>query len=173
MPIIRILFFFMLAVLSGCATVGQQPQYHVEVDSLAAPTAREKHTYLLLPGNEGITWDDLQFQEYALYLMRVLNSQGFISADKAEDADVAIVLSYGIGDPQTHQYSYALPVWGKTGVSSSHTYGHRNCLWQLCLLLRNNDLHPNIWCNWLYDPAWLSNNLLPLRSDYWLRLQSI
>lgn len=123
MPIIIILFFFMIAVLSGCATVRPQRQYHVEVDSLAAPTAREKHTYLLLPGNEGITWDDLQFQEYALYVMRVLNSQGFISADKAEDADVAIVLSYGIGDPKTRQYSYALPVWGETGVSSSHTYG--------------------------------------------------
>lgn len=84
---------------------------------------KQKHPYLLFPGNEAVTWEDLQFQEYAQYLMRVLNSQGFVSADKAEDADVAIVLSYGIGDPQTHQYSYALPVWGETGVSSSHTYG--------------------------------------------------
>lgn len=123
MSILRIVFFSTLAILSGCATMGQQLQYHVAVDSLASSTAKEKHTYLLLPGNEGITWDDLQFQEYALYLMRVLNSQGFISADKAEDADVAIVLSYGIGDPQTYQYSYALPVWGKTGVSSAQTYG--------------------------------------------------
>jgi hypothetical protein len=36
---------------------------------------------------------------------------------------VAIVLSYGIGDPETTQYSYSLPVWGQTGVSSARTYG--------------------------------------------------
>ncbi|MBK8163428.1 MAG: hypothetical protein IPK65_09865 [Gammaproteobacteria bacterium] len=123
MLILRIVFFSALMVLSGCATVGLQPQYHVEVDSLASSEAKEKHTYLLLPGNEGVEWEDLQFQEFAMYLMRALNSQGFIATDKAEDADVAIVLSYGIGDPREHQYSYALPVWGKTGISSSHTYG--------------------------------------------------
>ena len=40
-----------------------------------------------------------------------------------EDADVAIYLSYGIGDPQKHQFSYTLPVYGQTGVSSSTTTG--------------------------------------------------
>ena len=109
-------------LISGCATVGQ-PQFHVTVDSLASPTAQEQRTYLLLPGNKGVTWDDLQFQEYALYVMRALHAQGFVSAERAEDADVAIVLSYGIGDPQTQQYTYSLPVWGQTGVSSAHTYG--------------------------------------------------
>lgn len=112
-----------LAVLiSGCAATGQPP-FHVAVDSLASPAAQQKRTYLLLPGNEGVTWDDLQFQEYAGYVMRVLNAQGFVSAQKADAADVAIVLSYGIGDPQKTQYSYSLPVWGQTGVSSAHTYG--------------------------------------------------
>lgn len=114
--------YFAMALLSGCATMGQ-PQFRGTVDSLASSAAKEKHTYILLPGNKGVTWDDLQFQEYALYLTRVLNMQGFVSAEKAEDADVAIVLSYGIGDPQTQQYSYALPVWGQTGVSSAYTYG--------------------------------------------------
>lgn len=112
----------LVALLAACATT-RQPQFNVTVDSLAALTAQEKRTYILLPGNEGVTWDDLQFQEYAAYLLRVLNAQGFVSTEKAEDADVAIVLSYGIGDPQTRQYSSSLPVWGQTGVASSQTYG--------------------------------------------------
>lgn len=122
MKCIQVFVLAFVALVSGCATMGQ-PRFHVAVDSLASPAAQQNRTYILLPGNEGVTWDDLQFQEYAVYLMRALNAQGFVSAQKAEDADIAIVLSYGIGDPQTRQYSYSLPVWGQTGVSSSHTYG--------------------------------------------------
>jgi hypothetical protein len=122
MRYIKVLFFSAVAVLSGCATMGQ-PQLHVAVDALASSTAKEKYTYVLFPGNEGVTWDDLQFQEYSLYVIRVLGAQGFIAAEKHEDADVAIVLSYGIGNPQTEQYSYALPVWGQTGVASARTFG--------------------------------------------------
>lgn len=122
MRIVQVLGLIVATLAVGCATTGQR-QFHVAVDSLASLSAQQKRTYLLLPGNEGVTWDDLQFQEYAAYLMRVLNAEGFTSARNAEEADVAIVLSYGIGDPQTTQYSYSLPVWGQTGVSSAHTYG--------------------------------------------------
>lgn len=121
---IRKLFTLTLTCLVfGCATVEDKSQFNISVDSLASISGATKKTYLLLPGNDGITWDDLQLQEYAVYLMRVLNAQGFISAERIEDADIAIVLSYGIGDPQTTQYSYTLPTWGQTGISSSHTYG--------------------------------------------------
>lgn len=116
------LLILMTILLAGCATVGQ-PTYSVSVDSLASPDASKKRTYLLIPGNEGVTWDDLQFQEYATYLMRVLNAQGYVLAKSTEEANLAIILSYGIGDPQTQQYSYNLPTWGKTGVSSANTYG--------------------------------------------------
>lgn len=117
-----LLFIFLATALAGCATV-KQPTFNVAVDSLASSEALSKKTYILIPGNEGVTWDDLQFQEYAGYLMRVLNAKGYISAKSPEDADLAIILSYGIGDPQTHQYSYSLPTWGQTGVSSANTYG--------------------------------------------------
>jgi len=111
-----------LLLLAGCASMGR-PRFHVVVDSLASAGADQHRTYVLLPGNEGVTWEDLQFQEYSRYVQRALEARGFQPAQEAEDADVAIVLSYGIGDPQTRQYTYSLPVWGQTGVSSSHTYG--------------------------------------------------
>ena len=117
-----ILMVSILVLCAGCATMGE-PEFNVNVDSLAVPAAQARRTYVLLPGNESVTWEDLQFQEYAAYVMRVLNAQGFIAAEKADDADLAVILSYGIGDPQTQQYTYSLPVWGKTGVSSSQTYG--------------------------------------------------
>jgi len=111
-----------LLFLAGCASM-RQPRFHVVVDSLASEAADQHRTYILLPGNEGVTWEDLQFQEYSRYVQRALEARGFRPAEQPEDADVAIVLSYGIGDPQTRQYTYSLPVWGQTGVSSSHTYG--------------------------------------------------
>lgn len=117
-----ILAVFVLVLCAGCASMGG-PQFNVNVDSLASPASQARRTYVLLPGNEGVTWDDLQFQEYAVYVMRVLNAQGFMAAQKAEEADLAITLFYGIGDPQMQQYTYSLPVWGQTGVSSSQTYG--------------------------------------------------
>lgn len=116
-------FICFLILTSGCATTGQ-PQFVVNVDSLASPTAASKKTYELLPGNDGTTWDDLQFQEYAAYVIRALTYQGFELATDSEEADIAIILAYGIGDPKTQQYSYTIPVWGKTGVSSSKTTGN-------------------------------------------------
>lgn len=97
--------------------------YVAEVDALTSPEGQQKRTYVLTPGNEGVTRDDLQFQEYAAYLMRALHSRGFVPASKAEYADVAIVLSYGIGEPQTTQYTYTVPIWGQTGLAATQTYG--------------------------------------------------
>ena len=108
--------------LAGCATLGQ-PMFEVDVDALTSPEGQQKRTYVLLPGNEGVSQEDLQFQEYAAYLRRALQSRGFVPAQHAGDADVAIVLSYGIGEPQTIQYTYSVPVWGQTGLVASQTYG--------------------------------------------------
>lgn len=47
-------------------------------------------------------------------------------AEDVNNADIAIFLSYGIGDPKVHTSSYSLPQWGQTGVASSTTYGTLN-----------------------------------------------
>ena len=107
-------------LMAGCATM--QPQFSVRVDSIAGATA-DKNSYILLPGNKDTKVEDLQFKEYAAYVNRALIKQGFVPAESFEKANVAIFLVYGIGDPQERQYSYSLPTWGQTGVSSSHTTG--------------------------------------------------
>lgn len=118
----NLIVIIFMTLLAGCTSTGQ-PTFSVSVDSLASPVAMTKKTYLLIPGNQGINKNDLQFQEYENYLKRVLNGKGYIAANSQDDADLVIVLSYGIGDPQAQQYSYSIPTWGKTGVSSANTYG--------------------------------------------------
>jgi hypothetical protein len=114
-----VLFIVMCSVLLvGCAT-----KFYVSVDSISAPEASLKKKYILLPGLKDIEPSDLQFKEYAGYVEKALTSMGFARTDSIEDANVAIFVVYGIGDPQEHQYIYSLPVWGQTGISSSTTYG--------------------------------------------------
>jgi len=109
-----------LLLVQGCA-IG--PQFHVNVDSISAPEATSKTKYVLLPGVKGVEVTDLQYREYSGYVERALNSIGYTQAPNFSEANIAIFLGYGIGEPQTQQYSYSLPTWGKTGVSSANTYG--------------------------------------------------
>lgn len=110
----------LILLMTGCASV---PKYVVNVDSLQAPNTDDKKNFVLLPGNTDTPSSDLQFREYAAYINRALISRGFTPAESIESANLVIFVVYGIGDPQQHQYTYSVPVWGQTGVSSSTTSG--------------------------------------------------
>ena len=112
--------FVSAAFLSGCAGM---TRFVSNVDSLAKADAAAKKRYVLLPGGKGVEAADLQFQEFAVYVDKVLSEKGFVKAPALQYADVAIFLACAIGDPQTYQYTYSVPTWGQTGVSSSNTYG--------------------------------------------------
>ncbi len=115
--------FFGALLLSGCVTT--QDGFVVDVDSISGSDL-DKRSYILMPGNKDTRADDLQFKEYAAYVNRALRDQGFMPVESFEEASLAIFLIYGIGDPQEHQYSYSIPTWGQTGVSSSYTTGTVN-----------------------------------------------
>ncbi len=122
--LVFVTFFVLIGlsfVLGSCASTAVS--FSVSVNSLSSASVPVKKSYIILPGNEGVKLSDLEFIEYESYLIRALNNRGFVLADSLEVADVAILLSYGIGDPKDHQYSFAIPTWGQTGVSSSSTYG--------------------------------------------------
>ncbi|EPN4935666.1 membrane lipoprotein lipid attachment site-containing protein [Vibrio fluvialis] len=118
-----LMFLSCVLVLSGCAS---RANFHTYVDSISAPDSPNKKTYILLPGNEGTNSNDLQFIEYASYLVRSLSNSGYELANGYDSADLVVFLSYGIGEPHTEQYTYSVPTWGQTGVSSSSTYGTLN-----------------------------------------------
>lgn len=117
-----------LGFLVGCAHNRNVMEYHIAVDSLSSPEAEQKRTYVIFPGNKNTTLDDLQFREFSAYLNRILLSKGFTLAPSATEADLAIVLSYGIGDPQITQLSVPMPVWGQTGIASTQTTGRVNVI---------------------------------------------
>lgn len=117
--------FLIAAVLLSCCVTAQPTRiiFISSVSALARSDAQEKRKFLLLPGEEGVAEMDLQFLEYAGYVRRLLGETGFVPASSVDDADAIVFLSYGIGDPKEHVYSYSVPVWGQTGVSSSYTTG--------------------------------------------------
>lgn len=107
--------------LIGCATT--KPHYFVSVDSINNKQVLAGKKYIILPAEKDVKIDDLQFKEYATYVTHALESKGYTAVDKFDDADIAIFLIYGIGEPKEHAYSYSLPIWGQTGVSSANTFG--------------------------------------------------
>ncbi len=109
-----------LALLTACTSYRY---FSVDVDSICCSTARQKKTYILLPGNKDGNINDLQFQEFAAYTDKSLQTQGFRKTTIIDDADVAILLCYGISDPKYYEYTYSVPVWGQTGISSSQSSG--------------------------------------------------
>lgn len=106
--------------LSSCV---HRARYISEINSLAQSNTSEMKRYLLLPGEKETDPSDLQFMEFSGLVEKILKEQGFIKVEAPEEAQIAVFLSYGIGNPQTHQYSYSVPIYGQTGVSSSQTFG--------------------------------------------------
>jgi hypothetical protein len=97
--------------LSGCAS----HRYRIAVNGFSDPKYAGGHSYWLLSGKDGVTVDDLEFREYAAYLRRGLAQAGYSESATLDQADLAIFVSYGIGDAKEQAYSYSMPVYGQTG----------------------------------------------------------
>ena len=65
----------------------------------------------------------LQFKAHAKLVEGGLQREGFKIAASPEDADVIAFFHFGIDGGRDQTYSYSLPRFGETGVSSSQTYG--------------------------------------------------
>lgn len=96
-------------VLTGCV------RFNVKVDSINDSNQRKNPKYILLSGIKGVDVNDLQFKEYAMYVRRALAEKGFTLADDIKQAELAVFLSYGIGEPQAIPYAFSLPIYGQTG----------------------------------------------------------
>jgi hypothetical protein len=104
--------FFAVIFLSACCAT----QYRVNVNSLVAGGGPGGITYVILPGNSGIPPGDLQFIEFSKYVGKVVEEKGYIPAVNGENADVAVFLSYGVGNPRDFSYVYAFPAGKARGL---------------------------------------------------------
>ncbi len=109
-----------VALLAGCAS----PSCRVAVNAFAAQASSAATTYALFPSSTNVTADDLEFQEYAQYLERAMIFHGYRRVASVNEAELAVFLTYGIGDPQEHSHTHNRPVYGQIGVSSATTYGN-------------------------------------------------
>lgn len=105
--------------LTGCS-----PRVQVSINSIGNHP-HGYQSYILLSGMKDSNPDDLQYKEYAGYIHKVLQDKGFKQTDFA-NADMVVFLYYGLSDPKNEQYSYSMPIYGQTGVSSSYTTGTVN-----------------------------------------------
>jgi hypothetical protein len=87
--IAAVLLFVIL--LGGCA----QLHFLVEVDSIATADSG-KRTCVVLPAKKDMVGGDLLFQEFAQYLKRSLSIRGYHEASSPEQAEIAVMLAYGI-----------------------------------------------------------------------------
>ena len=115
MKISKIRFLFVVLILAAIAASGCVRAYHVRVDSISDRTVKLNKVYQIMPGNNGTSANDLQFKEFAGLLVNALAMQGYTMATGSQPAEVEIYLSYGVGEPEKHTYSYSTPVWGQTG----------------------------------------------------------
>ena len=116
-PLFGIVLFLSMFII-GCGS-----RFEVHIDSISTPDSSKMRNYVLLPGNDNTSPNDLQFIEFAKYVKHVLSCRGYVEATDSNEADLIIFLAYCIGDPQEHSFTYNVPVWGQTGVSSSYTQG--------------------------------------------------
>lgn len=115
----KILLVLCCLGLVGCVTTSDP--FTVNVDSINRNNIIPGTKYMIVSGNKDVKQDDLQFLEFASYIKRALMLNKFELVKEVNKADVLIFLKYGIGEPEEHQYSYSVPIYGQTGVSSSNT----------------------------------------------------
>jgi hypothetical protein len=116
-----LLVLFTLVYIFGASGCAIQPQCEVSVNSINNGISSINKICYIGSGMEKVSIDDLKFKEYSTYLKRSLESRGYKITDSLDNAEVIILLRYGISEPQTNIAS--IPVFGQTGISSSMTYG--------------------------------------------------
>ncbi|QNA85201.1 hypothetical protein G4G27_15230 [Sphingomonas sp. So64.6b] len=68
-----------------------------------------------LVAEKGFDAESLEFRSYAAKLDKMMAARGWTRAADAGTAKVTIMVSYGIGDPKDHQYSYSIAQYNGAG----------------------------------------------------------
>ncbi|MDT4291257.1 hypothetical protein RO575_16965 [Methylomonas sp. MO1] len=112
----RVLVLLLTGLLAACSTTPRPLQFRTEIDSLVAVSAPQSNMrFVVLPGNAGANEQDLQFIEFKTYIEKVLANRGYSKANSIQDSNLVMFLSYGVGAPEVHQYTYEVPLWNDMG----------------------------------------------------------
>ena len=103
----RYILFIVSILLAGCTTGFL---FHVKIESFSSPDTGIPKKYVLLSGMKDVESSNPQFLECAGYVENALSSMGYIKVENFDDANIAVLVAYGIGNPQKRPYSYNLPI---------------------------------------------------------------
>ena len=116
--------FFVIALLVQVCLLGAcARKLRVEINSIAERHDTQQagrlagQRCLVLPAGTHVSPDDLQFREFASQVSASLARKGCTPALGLEDADLAVLLDYGIGEPliiEERTYVVYRP-WGRWG----------------------------------------------------------
>jgi hypothetical protein len=118
-----------LLFLSSCVSTtylsnGYGTRYETSVNSFGNYNMVGK-TFYIESGDNNISSTDVEFREYADYVAISLELQGAIETSDKKNADMCILVNYGITD-ESYTESVPMPVWGRTGISSINTISQTN-----------------------------------------------
>lgn len=79
-----------------------------------------KQNFYIESAKRSLSSNDVEFQQYATYVIEVLKLQGAIPTSNKTKADMCILMDYGIID-ESYVETVPVPIWGETGISSITT----------------------------------------------------
>jgi len=110
-----LLVSLVLLASSGCSGM----LYELKINALSLPESASKKAYVLIPGNRSVQGSDLQYLEFAQLTKHAFKQRGFQLKRGPQEAEIVVLLAYGIGEPEEHEYVKQVPVWGATGFTTS------------------------------------------------------
>ncbi len=111
-------FVLLFAVLLSVTSYAQFSHVEVKVNSFGEYDMSGK-TFVIIPFNNDIDVEDLEFKEYKSNIKKVLATLGATESN-AVDADLYIQLEYGITD-KSHQKTVSKAIYGPTSINSIQT----------------------------------------------------
>jgi len=113
-----------LVFFIGCSSIGHQ----IKVDSVSEGIMDSKK-YVILSGAKDVSGEDLRFREFKTKTSKILNELGFVEVESEKKAELAILLSYGVGDGVTHTEITSTGMWdyypSMRGRRNYYPFGYR------------------------------------------------
>jgi hypothetical protein len=120
--------YSVLLIFGGCAA---KVRSDITTFHELSPEQVQNHTVVVLPADEAKR-ESLEFRSQKAHVESGLRELGMkvISVEEAQraGADYVAFFGYASGAGRERLYSYSVPIYGQTGVSSAQSYGTVNIL---------------------------------------------
>jgi len=110
-------------LFSSCSTtyyVNGETFYNSSIDSYGQYNLNGKK-FFIESGMNDVSETDLQFKEFKNIVAKSFIRKGAIATNIQNDADIIVLLQYGISDPKTYHEIIPIPIWDRTSIASSST----------------------------------------------------